>query len=155
MTRGAGEDTKMTFDPRATVNVVSPGHIQNRVLGDIKIECLGCVDMHALGGTNPRPVIKNRSVGFAISTKTNMELGGTVSTLVAGTNLDLQGTAGVTMESKQGFVDIVGQDAGIMARAGEAYIEGKTAVVQGTTSVEVQTSGGANIKLQGQLIYLN
>lgn len=155
MTRGAGEDTKMTFDPRATVNVVSPGHIQNRVLGDIKIECLGCVDMHALGGSNPRPVIKNRSVGFAISTKTNMELGGTVSTLVAGTNLDLKGTAGVTMESKTGLVDITGQDAGITATAGEAYIDGKTAVVQGTTSVEVKTSGGANIKLQGALIYLN
>ena len=59
------------------------------------------------------------------------------------------------MESKTGLVDITGQDAGITATAGEAYIDGKTAVVQGTTSVEVKTSGGANIKLQGQLIYLN
>ena len=84
-----------------------------------------------------------------------MELGGTASTLVGSTNLDLKGTAGVTMQSKSGLVDIEGKDVGITARTGEAFIDAKTAVVEGISSVEVKTGGGANIKLQGQLIYLN
>ena len=37
---GAGEDTDMQFDPRASKNIISPGNVNHKVLGDYEIKSL-------------------------------------------------------------------------------------------------------------------
>ena len=40
MSFGAGEDTDMQFDPRASKNIISPGNVNHKVLGDYEIKSL-------------------------------------------------------------------------------------------------------------------
>lgn len=40
MSFGAGEDTDMQFDPRASKNIISPGNVNHKVLGDYKLKSL-------------------------------------------------------------------------------------------------------------------
>ena len=83
MTFGAGEDTKMQFDPRAQVNIISPGNINHKVLGDYKLTSLGCVSLFGVGGAGT--LVKNRSVGMSVSTKTKFAAGGTSATDIVST----------------------------------------------------------------------
>ena len=75
MTIGAPEETTMKFDPRAQVNIISPGNINHKILGDYKLKSFGCISLFALGGFGT--LVKNRSVGMSISTKTKFAAGGT------------------------------------------------------------------------------
>ena len=40
MTFGAGEDTDLQFDPRASKNILSPGNVNHKVLGEYKLKSL-------------------------------------------------------------------------------------------------------------------
>ena len=142
MTFGAGEETSVQFDPRAQVKIVTPGSINMKAAQDFKLGTFGCISLYAVGG--PGALIKNRTVGLGLSTRTAFAAGGNISTdvvssgftTVKGTDIDINATA---------LVDIVGADAGITARAGEASLTGTTATITGTTQV----------KITGALIYLN
>lgn len=68
MTYGVSEDTKISFDPRASVNVISPGHINHKILGDLKT-WVGGVEQHIVaGGPGTPPLIKDRSSTFTAKT---------------------------------------------------------------------------------------
>ena len=59
------EDTTVSFDPRASKNVVSRGHINHRVLGDVAIKVDGYMDLQVMGGIpKGEPLIKNRSAAL-------------------------------------------------------------------------------------------
>mgnify|MGYP003310214788 FL=1 len=68
----------MQFDPRAQVNIVTPGSINMKAAQDFKLGTLGCVSLFALGGAGA--LVKNRSVGMSVSTKTKFAAGGTAAT---------------------------------------------------------------------------
>ena len=61
------EDTTVSFDPRASKNVVSRGHINHRVLGDVAIKVDGYMDLQVMGGIpKGEPLVKNRSAALTI-----------------------------------------------------------------------------------------
>ena len=142
MNFGAGEETSMQFDPRAQVNIVTPGSINMKAAQDFKLGTLGCISLFAVGG--PGALVKNRLCGMSLSTRTQLAAGGTAATdiissgftTVKGTDIDI---------SAKALVDIVGADAGLTATAGDASLTGTTATITGRTQV----------KIEGSMIYLN
>ena len=50
MTFGAGEDTDLQFDPRASKNILSPGNVNHKVLGEYKIKSLRNMSVNAVTG---------------------------------------------------------------------------------------------------------
>lgn len=68
MTYGAGEDTKMQFDPRASINAISPGHVNHKILGDYKL-WVGGVEQHIVaGGPAAPPLVKDRLNSYSVKT---------------------------------------------------------------------------------------
>ena len=176
MTFGAGEETSMQFDPRAQVNIVTPGSINMKAAQDFKLGTLGCVSLFALGGAGA--LVKNRSVGMSVSTKTKFAAGGNIAadiissgfTKILGTGgvevttpamLDMNGTTDV-MLSSEGMLDVVATDINIGAEDSatttvqgiNTTVKGTTTTVEGTTQAELKSSGGS-IKVIGTMIYLN
>lgn len=49
----SGEETTTSLDPRSSVNVVSSGNIQHKILGDYKLEVVSKANMKILGKVNP------------------------------------------------------------------------------------------------------
>ena len=49
MTYGVSEETTVQFDPRASINAVSPGHVNHKILGDYKV-WVGGVEQHIVAG---------------------------------------------------------------------------------------------------------
>ena len=140
---GAGEDTTMQFDPRSQVNIISTGSVNHKVLQDYKLRAFGCLSLYAVGG--PGALIKNRTVGASISTKTKFAAGGNLgSDLVSSAKVKVDGITGVEIGSNAN-VDVVGDASTFIGSSGEVEISG--------TSVDIDAS--ANITLSGALIYLN
>ena len=166
MTFGAGEETSMQFDPRAQVNIVTPGSINMKAAQDFKLGTLGCVSLFALGGAGA--LVKNRSVGMSVSTKTKFAAGGNIAadiissgfTKILGTGgvevttpamLDMNGTTDV-MLSSEGMLDVTATDLTIDGV--NTTVTGTNTTVEGTAQAELKSSGGS-IKVIGQMIYLN
>ena len=176
MNFGAGEETSMQFDPRAQVNIVTPGSINMKAAQDYKLGTLGCISIFAVGG--PGALVKNRTVGASVSTKTTFAAGGNIAsdivssgfTKIQGTGgveittpamLDMAGTTDVILSS-EGMLDVVATDINIGAEDSatttvqgiNTTVKGTTTTVEGTTQAELKSSGGS-IKVIGTMIYLN
>lgn len=68
MTFGVSEDTKVSFDPRSSANIVSPGHINWSILGDYK-QWIGGIEQHIVaGGPGAPPLIKARDSAYSVKT---------------------------------------------------------------------------------------
>lgn len=68
MTYGVSEDTTINFDPRSSVNIISPGHINHTVLGDYK-QWVGGIEQHIIaGGISKPPLIKARDSAYSVKT---------------------------------------------------------------------------------------
>jgi hypothetical protein len=66
MTFGVSEETKVQFDPRASQNIVSPGHINWSILGDYK-QWIGGVEQHIVAGSAINiPLIKARDSTYSV-----------------------------------------------------------------------------------------
>jgi hypothetical protein len=67
---GAGEDTTITFDPRATTTITSAGTLQHRVTGDYKVVVAGIMATSIAGasptGLSGVPLITDRTVGYSL-----------------------------------------------------------------------------------------
>ena len=166
MTFGAGEETSKQFEPRAQVNIVPPGSINMKAAQDFKLGTLGCVSLFALGGAGA--LVKNRSVGMSVSTRTKFAAGGTAATdiissgftKIEGTGgveittpamLDMNGTTDVILSS-EGMLDVTATDLTIDGT--NTTVTGTNTTVEGTAQAELKSSGGS-IKVVGQMIYLN
>jgi len=67
---GAGEDTSIAFDPRATTTLTSAGTLQHRITGDYKIVVAG-VMATSIAGASPTgltgvPLITDRTHGYSL-----------------------------------------------------------------------------------------
>jgi hypothetical protein len=61
------EETTLSFDPRASKNIVSRGHLNHRILGDYALKVDGYMDLQVMGGVPVgEPLIKNRSAALTI-----------------------------------------------------------------------------------------
>jgi len=68
LTFGVSEDTKVSFDPRASANIVSPGHINWTIAGDYK-QWIGGVEQHIVAGSPMNiPLIKARDSTYSVKT---------------------------------------------------------------------------------------
>lgn len=68
MTFGVSEETSVQFDPRASQNIVSPGHINWSILGDYK-QWIGGIEQHIVaGGPGTPPLIKARDSAYSVKT---------------------------------------------------------------------------------------
>lgn len=68
MTYGVSEETTINFDPRASVNVVSPGHVNWKILGDYQQWVGGVVNQVAAGGVSTPPLIEDRTSAYKVQT---------------------------------------------------------------------------------------
>lgn len=67
---GAGEDTSIAFDPRATTTLTSAGTLQHRVTGDYKVVVAGVMSTSVYGasptGMTGVPLITDRTHGYSL-----------------------------------------------------------------------------------------
>ena len=143
MTFGAGEETSMQFDPRAQVNIITPGSINMKAAQDFKLGTLGCISLFAVGG--PGVLVKNRLVGMSLSTRTQLAAGGTAATDIVSTGFTtVKGTGGVEVFTPA-MLDLSGTASAMITSDGVMDIAGTT----------VNIDGSAAVKITGALIYLN
>lgn len=154
MSFGAGEATEMQFDPRSTQNLISPGNLNQKVLGDYQLTTGGVMNVKAIGG--PGTLVKDRVAGLFMSSLTNATVLGTAGMVVsgpAGMNLNSGGNLSVTATD----TDIITANLGLTSAATTvttADLDINSAAVNITGSADV-TITGANVRLVGALIYLN
>ena len=149
---GAGESSDIKFDPRSSTNIVSAGCINHKVAGDYALRAIGNIHIGSLGGAGL--LIKDRSVGMKLTTKTKFSAGGITETKLTGTAKTLvSGTAGVEIDTdaefkakgKAGATVESQADVEVKSELGKATLQGANAVV----------SGSQTVKISGQAIYLN
>ena len=140
MNFGAGEATEMQFDPRSTQNLISPGNLNQKVLGDYQLTTGGVTNVKTIGG--PGTLVKDRVAGLFLNCLTTTSIQGTTGMIVSG-------PAGMDLISA-GELAITGTDTQITT----ANLEIDSAAVNITGSADVSITG-ANVRITGALIYLN
>ena len=154
MSFGAGEATEMQFDPRSTQNLISPGNLNQKILGDYQLTSGGVMNVKAIGG--PGTLVKDRVAGLYLTSLTSATINGTTGMIVSG-------PAGMDLVSA-GELAITGTDTQITTANLEldsatttfktADFEVKSAKVDLTGTGDVSITG-ANVRITGALIYLN
>ena len=135
MTFGAGEDTDLQFDPRASRNVVSPGNIHHTIAGDYKVKSLRTATVNGVAGlfmSSPASTTVQGLAGMIINGPGGLNIAA-AKTSIETADLDLVAAK----------TDITTADLNIDA-----------AKVDITGSADVSITG-ANVRLTGALIYLN
>lgn len=152
---GVAEKSTISFDPRSSSNVVSPGHINHKILGDLQT-WVGGIEQHIVAGGAPvPPLIKDRSSAFTAKTAIGAmtfdaagaiseKAGGAVDVKAGGAyNIDAGGAAAI--KAGGSFSANAGGDAS-MAAGGTANI---------TSAGVVNVIGVGNVNIKGALILLN
>ena len=145
------EDTTVSFDPRASKNIVSRGHINHRVLGDYSMQVDGYMDLQVMGGIPiGEPLIKNRSsaLNFGINGEKN---GGKFFVFAKGT-VDI--ASGIGAGGGDLYLSTLGkfETSSIL----ETKIEAKTKVeIEATTGDVTVKAPAGNFDVDALKIYLN
>ena len=135
MSFGAGEDTDLQFDPRASKNVISPGNVNHKVLGTYKIKSLRNMSVNAVTGlfmSSPATTTVQGLAGMVVSGPGGMNLNAAKTTFTTG-DFDLK-SAKTSFKTADFDVDAAKVD------------------IVGAADVSIT---GANVRLTGALIYLN
>lgn len=146
MKYGVSEETTVQFDPRASVNWLSPGHVNWKILGDYQQWVGGGFSQIIAGGLPVPPLIKVRDNIYSIKT--------TGPQLYQSTAGIAQVAGGVVTSTAGGSITL---DAGTSLTAsagGSASLTGGTAV-NVTSADKINIIGVGNVKIKGALIYLN
>lgn len=139
MTYGVSEETTVQFDPRASVNKISAGHINHKILGDYKVT-VGGVEHHVIAGLPKVPAL------VKAGRKNSFSVGSAVG-----------GIAMTSIEPKTGSI--------IMSTGGEAKFTsgilgttftsaGPTKMTSATGNIDILATAG-NVNIKGLFIYLN
>ena len=132
---GAGEDTDLQFDPRASRNVVSTGNINHKILGTYKIKSLRRMEVNAV-------------TGLFMSTPATATLQGLAGLIVngpGGMNLNAAKTTFTTAD-----FNVVSAKTDF--KTADFNLDAAKLDLTGTGDVAIT---GANVRLTGALIYLN
>tara|TARA_Y100000287_G_scaffold185871_1_gene190473 strand:- start:23 stop:1036 length:1014 start_codon:yes stop_codon:yes gene_type:complete len=143
MSFGAGEDTDLQFDPRASKNIVSPGNINHKILGKYKLDTIRGMEVNSVLGLDMK----------ALGTTTIIGTKGMVLSGPAGMNLNSGGNLSITATD----TDVVAAKLDLTSAATTfttADLDVNSAAVNITGAADV-TITGANVRLVGALIYLN
>lgn len=146
MKYGVTEETTVQFDPRSSVNVVSPGHLNHKVLGDYQQWIGGAFSQIIVGGLPVPPLIKLRDNVYSIKTTGPQIYTSTAGIAhVAGGGIASTAAGGITMSAGAAFSASAG---------GSASLTGGSSVAV-TSAGKIDIIGVGNVKIKGALIYLN
>ena len=135
MSFGAGEDTDLQFDPRASKNIISPGNVNHKVLGTYKIKSLRRMEVNAVTGlfmSSPATTTVQGLAGMVVSGPGGMNLNAAKTTF---TTADFN-----VVSAKTDF------------KTADFNLDAAKLDLTGTADVSIT---GANVKITGALIYLN
>jgi hypothetical protein len=138
MKYGVSEETTIQFDPRSSVNVVTPGHVNHKVLGDYQQWIGGAFQKVVVGGLPVPPLIKTRDNVYTVKT-TGPQI--------------YQSTAGIAQVAT-GSVSVTAGGAFSANAGGKASLTGGSSVAI-TSADKIDIIGVGNVKIKGALIYLN
>jgi hypothetical protein len=160
---GVSEKTTLSFDPRASSNIVSPGHINWSILGDYK-QWIGGAEQHIVAG-NPIniPLIKARDSAYSVKTLIggqiydaadfiNFKAGGLISE-IAGGAIDVK--AGGAYNADVAGAYAIKAGGAFSANAGGAANLTGGASVAVTSAGTVAVIGVGNVTIRGATIFLN
>jgi len=150
MTFGAGEDTSMQYDPRATVSIVSPGSVNRQVLGDYKMRVGGCMHILAVGGTLAAPLPSiDRTYGLKINTSTRAMYSGVLGLALNSPGpMDIR-SADLGLESAKTTV----KTAQLDVESADFKLDAAKATIDSKSTLDLKAAG--IVKVTGSLIYLN
>ena len=141
------EELSLQYDPRASVNVISPGHMNVKAAGDIALGCAGAIEMIALGKKTFFGLIKDPVATISMKTVA----GGLTLTSAAFTDIS---SGAFTQNSAVTTVNVgkyvLTSAEGIDVNA----VLGGVKVAAQAGDVEVTAEKG-DVKLKGAKIYLN
>lgn len=143
---GVSEESTIQFDPRASVNIISPGSVNWKILGDYQQWVGGGFSQIIAGGLPVPPLIKVRDNIFKIIT-TGPQLYQSTAGIaqVAGGGIAATAGGGITLDAGAALVASAG---------GSASLTGGTAV-NVTSADKINIIGVGDVKIKGALIYLN
>lgn len=158
---GVKENTTISFDPRATQTVLTPGHLNHKILGDYKLWVAGNYQ-HWTAGLQPgTKLIKNAPASVDIRSFLN-DL-----KIKAQKGIEMiTDTEGIYAEAKKGDIDILTKegdmtfestgDATIESTSKDLTLKGKETTSISGKSVEIDSTGGdVKISTTGGIIRLN
>ena len=125
---GVKEDTEISFDPRSNHTILSPGHLNHKVLGDYK-QWTGGIYQQIIGGIVPAPpFIQPRIYDYSVTTvkgKTAFRSGQKFSVDAVLGGIDMEALAGdVAMKATAGKMDLEALGVGTLKATGGVTIEG-------------------------------
>ena len=152
------EDTSISFDPRASKNIVSRGHINHRIMGDYAIKVDGFMDLQVMGNSFGIMLIKNRSaaLNFGIN---GLKNGGNFYVFAKGTvdvGSGLGGVAGDLNLSTLGKLQTSSTLETKIESTTKVKVEAKTGIDMEATTGDVTVKAPAgNFDVDALKIYLN
>jgi hypothetical protein len=171
MKYGVSEETTVQFDPRASVNWLTPGHVNWKILGDYQ-QWVGGIEEHIVAGGVPvPPLIKTRDSVYTVKTAAGLmtfdaatgisqKAGAGVDVKAGGAfNVDAGGVASI--KSGGSFSANAGGDASMRAAGTANMIAGGTANMTAGATANITSAGNinvigvGNVKIRGALIFLN
>ena len=147
---GVKEDTEISFDPRSNHTILSPGHLNHKVLGDYK-QWTGGIYQQIIGGIVPAPpFIQPRIYDYSVTTmkgKTAFRSGQKFSLDVVTGGIDLEAIAGdVAMKATAGKMDLEAKLAGTLKATG-ITVDGTAGDVEITTTKKLDMSAPQGTKI--------
>jgi len=147
MTFGVAEDTTVNFDPRSNVSIISPGHVNWKILGDYS-SWVGGIEQHIIaGGPALPPLVEARDSAF------------TVKTAIGGQTYDaadfISRKAGGAVSDAAGAAFDIKAGAAFSANAGADASMAAGATASVTAAGNVNIIGIGNTSIKGAIISLN
>lgn len=163
MTFGVGEDSTLSFDPRASVNIVSPGHIGHNILGDYQVLVGGCEQHIVAGNPFKVPLIKARDSSYAVKTLIggqtydaadfiSNKAGGAISSVAGGA---IDNTAGGSNTVTGGGATTITAGAALTMAAGAALTQTATGAITQIAGAAFSVTAVGDVTIKGALIKLN
>ena len=159
------EKTDLQFDPRASVNIISPGHVNWQILGDYQQNVGGVSKTVVAGAVLSTPLVEDRLTSFSVDALLgNMNftsvVGNITQTATAGALTQTAGAAvttaagGALTQTAGAAVNVVGGgDIGITSGLGAVSIGAATDL--DLTGNAVSLTATTDVRITGALIYLN
>ncbi len=145
---GVKEDTEISFDPRSNHTILSPGHLNHKVLGDYK-QWTGGIYQQIIGGIVPAPpFIQPRIYDYSVTTvkgKTAFRSGQKFSVDAVLGGIDMEALAGdVAIKAAAGKMDLEALGVGTLKATGGVTVDG-------TGDVDIKTEGKMDITSTGPM----
>jgi len=117
------ESTEMSYDPRSTTSIITPGHLNQKVLGDYKLWVMGRQQNWIAGKDAPTPFITGKPPAYDVKSFLD--------------GVRIQAMKGLEMTTKTGgvFVQAQAGDVDILTELGEMNI-------RSTGDAKIQSTGG-------------